>query len=82
MGLCRGLSVLVGATAAPHGHVVLPLLVRGRFDEVLVAVTLATLYIAAITRLAWHETRNDAPADAKWMPAIMLAIGAVAFLSI
>jgi 4-hydroxybenzoate polyprenyltransferase len=81
MGLCRGLSVLVGAAAAPHGHLALPLLIRGRLDELLVAAVLTILYIGAITRLAQHETKDNAPGDAKWMPAVMIASGAVAFLS-
>jgi 4-hydroxybenzoate polyprenyltransferase len=63
-GRCRGLSVLLGATAAPHGELTIPLLLRGRSIPLFVAILLVTLYIAAITHLARYETKHSVPPDA------------------
>ena len=80
MGACRGLSVLLGATAAPHGELTIPLLTRGRLDPLLIAALLVTLYIAAITNLARYETRRSVPVDAKWLPISALLFGMISFL--
>jgi 4-hydroxybenzoate polyprenyltransferase len=80
MGACRGLSVLLGATAAPHGDFVIPLLLRGRLDPLFVAIVFVTLYIAAITHLARHETKESVPPDAKWLPVSALLFGMIIFL--
>ena len=66
MGLCRGLSVLVGACAGP-----LP------FPQVAAPAAIITvLYIAGVTNLARHETRERVPVLARLLPtcAILLAV--------
>jgi 4-hydroxybenzoate polyprenyltransferase len=80
MGLCRGLSLLLGAAAAPHGELLWGLLTTGRLNYLLVAFALVTLYIAALTHLAGYETKKGAPFVAKWLPMLVLAIGAPCFL--
>lgn len=80
MGLCRGLSLLLGATAVNHGELSIPLLLHGRLDHLAAAVCLVTFYIAAVTQLARFETRTNAPAFSKWLPAAMLIAGAWVFL--
>lgn len=80
MGLCRGLSMLLGATAAPHGDLTYRLIAAGRFDQVLVPIAITTAYIAAITNLARFETHTLIPRLPKWLPAAVLAIGGVFFL--
>jgi hypothetical protein len=75
MGLCRGLSVLLGATAVPHGELSIPLMIHGRLNHLVVAVLLVTFYIAAVTNLARFETKDAAPGLARWLPAIVLAAG-------
>lgn len=80
MGLCRGLSLLLGATAVPHGDLTLRLMLRGRLDHVIVAFLLVTLFIAAITNLARFETKSAVPGFAKWLPAAAIAGGAVSFV--
>ncbi len=69
MGLCRTLSVILGASAAPAGAIA---------KEAIVAAGLIGLYIAAITNLARFETRAGSPLPAKWLPALMLLGGLVA----
>lgn len=83
MGLCRGLSVLLGAAAGiweyvlPTGHligvwsVLLPLAVMGAIGE--------ALYIAAVTHLARIETLANPPKLPRALPVITLAIILVAF---
>ena len=75
MGLCRGLSVLVGAAALPGG----PLLVTAA----LVLAGGAVLYIAAVTALAAGETRATdvkgkaafiAVAASAWLLGLVLAV--------
>ncbi|HEX8311697.1 MAG TPA: UbiA family prenyltransferase [Chthoniobacteraceae bacterium] len=80
MGACRGLSLLLGATAAPHGELTISLLARGRLDPLFVAILLVTLYIAAITHLARYETKSQVPIDAKWLPISALLFGMISFL--
>ena len=80
MGLCRGLSVLLGATAVPHGDLSIRLMLAGRLDHLAIAFVLVTLYIAAVTNLARFETKAAAPGFAKWLPAAALAAGGVKFL--
>ena len=81
MGVCRGLSVLLGAAAAPHGELLWRLLSAGRLNPLLIAVALVTLYIAAITHLARFETKAKAPSLAKWLPGCALLAGAALFLT-
>ena len=84
MGLCRGLSILLGATAgiweisSPTDAVVggmwsplLPLAIVAALGE--------TLYIAAITHLARIETHADPPRLPRTLPFVTLSIFVVAF---
>lgn len=80
MGLCRGLSLLLGATAVNHGELSIPLMLHGRLDHLLAAFCMITFYIAAVTHLARFETRTNASAFSKWLPAAMLVAGTWVFL--
>ena len=80
MGLCRGLSLLLGATAVPHGDLTIRLMLDGRLNWLAIAFVLVTLYIAAVTNLARFETKAAAPGYAKWLPAAAIAAGGVNFL--
>jgi 4-hydroxybenzoate polyprenyltransferase len=64
MGLCRTLSVFVGALAGPCGQY--PLAVPA-------ALPLGA-YIAAVTNLARHETRATVPVLARLLPAVCVAV--------
>jgi hypothetical protein len=64
MGLCRALSLLLGASAAPSG--VIP-------NETLLAALCITLWIASITHLARFETLPTIPSHARWMPPCAMA---------
>ena len=75
MGLCRGLSVLLGATAVPHGELSIPLMMHGRLDHLVAAVAIVLLYIAAVTNLARFETKGAAPVFARWLPANVMIVG-------
>jgi len=69
MGLCRGLSLLLGAAFV------------GEFSYgVLAAAGAVTLYIAAVTHLARYETREAVPQVAIWLPLAALVAGLLAFL--
>jgi 4-hydroxybenzoate polyprenyltransferase len=81
MGACRGLSMLLGATAVPHGDLTFSLLARGRLNHLLIAIGLTSFYIAAVTNLARHETRIEIPRSAKWLPVVVIAGGAALFLA-
>ena len=70
MGLCRGLSLVLGA-AAVHPPT-LPL--------VLLAAGVLTFYIACVTNLARYETHAAAPSWAKLLPPLPLAIGLIALI--
>ena len=61
MGACRGLSVALGALVGPIPHLQ-PL---GFFIAILFA-----LYIAAVTNLARHETRERVPVLARLLPLV------------
>jgi 4-hydroxybenzoate polyprenyltransferase len=63
MGVCRGLSLLLGASAAPA---------RAIPADAWVCAILLCLYIAAVTHLARFETRNAIPPLAAWLPGIVL----------
>jgi 4-hydroxybenzoate polyprenyltransferase len=81
MGACRGLSMLLGATAVMHGDLTYSLLVRGRLDHLVIALALVVAFIAAVTHLARFETKQDVPGSAKWLPVLSLAIGSWCFLA-
>ncbi len=66
MGGCRGLSLLLGAAAAPSGAISLPSLE---------AALILGLFIAAVTNLARFETRSTRPGYAAWLPALALLVG-------
>ena len=81
MGVCRGLSVLLGAAAAPHGELLWRLLAAGRVKPLLIACGLVTAFIAAVTHLARFETKTQSPPSAKWLPALVLLAGSALFLT-
>lgn len=66
MGLCRSLSLLLGAAAAGTGMGSPP---------VWSAAALLGLYIAAITSLAADETRTVTPGFRRWNPALVCLAG-------
>ena len=80
MGLCRGLSMMLGVTAVPHGDLTYRLLAAGRLGHVLVPVAITTAYIAVITNLARFETHTGIPRIHQWLPPITLSLGAFFFL--
>ena len=80
MGACRGLSLMLGAAAAPHNDLLWRLCVTGKLTPLLTACGLVTLYVAAITHLARFETRAQSPPLAKWLPAAAALGGAAFFL--
>jgi 4-hydroxybenzoate polyprenyltransferase len=71
MGLCRSLSVMIGALAGP---------VSAHFTVKPHAIGFAAvigLYIAAVTNLARHETRDSVPLSARIWPAAVLILGSL-----
>jgi len=66
MGLCRGLSLMLGASSAG-----LPALWS---HGVLVAAGLLTTYITAVTVIAAKETTNIPPGSKRWGPAFSVAV--------
>ena len=60
MGLCRGLSLLMGAAAFGPDALLTPL--------VLVAAGGLTLYVASVTLIAAKETSGKAPGKRAWFP--------------
>lgn len=64
MGACRGLSVMLGATAGPLPFLLLALPIALLF----------ALYIAAITNLARHEMRPRPPVLARLLPVLVILI--------
>ncbi|MHA3775283.1 UbiA family prenyltransferase [Verrucomicrobiota bacterium sgz303538] len=67
MGLCRSLSVMLGALIGPIGTWQL-----GLFPAVIIGV-----YIAVVTNLARHETRPSAPVIARLLPSVVVLLGAI-----
>lgn len=80
MGLCRGLSMMLGATAVPHGDLTYRLIAAGRLDQVVIPVAITVAFIAAVTNLARFETHTLIPRIPKWLPAVALALGGLFFL--
>lgn len=70
MGSCRGLSLMLGAAAVASAPPPLVLLAAG----------ILTVYIACVTHLARYETHASAPAWARLLPPMPLAIGLVLLL--
>jgi hypothetical protein len=72
MGLCRGLSLLLGATAAPAA--VFP-------SEVFLAAAGVVLWIASVTHLARHETLATIPNSARMAPVagLLFLLGSAFF---
>ncbi|MEA3188708.1 MAG: hypothetical protein QOD99_2538, partial [Chthoniobacter sp.] len=68
MGLCRALSLLLGAAFA--GFVTAP---------AIVAACITMFYITAVTHLARFETKTGAPFPAKLLPLLALIAGLVVF---
>lgn len=65
MGLCRSLSVMLGASVGPISQPVLAII-----PAVIIGV-----YIATITNLARHETKVRTPLFARLLPGVALVIG-------
>ena len=65
MGLCRALSLLLGAAAAPAGVF---------SQECISAALIVGLWIAAVTNLARFETQPTVAAWARWLPAKAMAL--------
>ena len=68
MGICRGLSIMVGAYAGPSPSAAL---------IVSVFAIVVTFYIAAVTNLARFETAPSIPAFPRLLPILPLCIGCV-----
>jgi 4-hydroxybenzoate polyprenyltransferase len=66
MGLCRGVSLLLGAAALGHGALAQPV--------VLVSAAGLTLYVAAVTRLAARETEAVYLGEARYAPLGVLVL--------
>lgn len=67
MGACRGISLLLGASAAGTTSLTSPL--------VLASACLVTLYIAAITVVAVNETSTNRIGYRRWLPLFSVIIG-------
>jgi 4-hydroxybenzoate polyprenyltransferase len=72
MGLCRGLSLLLGAAAAterawPYAPIVIA------------CAVIVVLYIAAVTNLARHETKPSSPMGARFLPVVVLLLAFLFF---
>jgi hypothetical protein len=67
MGLCRALSVFLGACAGPAAY--------AKPIAALFAL-LTGLYICAVTHLARYETRASSPLHARFLPAVPLLLAA------
>jgi len=68
MGLCRGLSVLLGATAATGGEAL-------SSSAVLVGAITIAVYVGAVTILARRETERVQIGWGRWLPAALLVMG-------
>jgi 4-hydroxybenzoate polyprenyltransferase len=66
MGLCRALSVILGASTVPA---------VAFSREAIAAAAVIGLFIAAVTNLARFETRAASPLSAKWLPPLILLCG-------
>jgi 4-hydroxybenzoate polyprenyltransferase len=64
MGICRGLSFLLGAVAFSRSLNFAPFVILG--------ASIIAAYIAAVTNLARHETRGSSPIFARILPALVL----------
>jgi 4-hydroxybenzoate polyprenyltransferase len=65
MGVCRGLSVMLGANCGELATAQLGML----------AAIAIGLYVAAVTNLARHETRPRVPVTARLLPSVALVFG-------
>jgi heme O synthase-like polyprenyltransferase len=72
MGACRTLSILVGASAGP-GPII---------EWAVIPAVLVGLYIAAVTNLARHETKQRVPVLPRVLPAVVIFIFATAMISL
>lgn len=71
MGVCRGLSFILGAVAFSSSFNFPPF--------VIMCATITAAYIAAVTNLARYETRESSPAFARVLPAIVLLLAFLLF---
>ncbi|RYD81962.1 MAG: hypothetical protein EOP84_10185 [Verrucomicrobiaceae bacterium] len=74
MGVCRGLSVLLGAFAGPLNY-------TSSWTLALLPTGIFAVYIAAVTNLARHETRSSVPIFARLFPSLVIVGGAAAGIS-
>jgi lysylphosphatidylglycerol synthetase-like protein (DUF2156 family) len=84
MGLCRGLSLFLGATAgiweiASPTDALVGARLSALFPIAIAAAIGETLYIAAITHLARIETHADPPRLPRTLPFVTLSLVVVAF---
>jgi len=75
MGLCRGVSLLLGASAAGDWQAALS-------PTVLIAAGMIAIYIAAVTAIADRETATSRIGLIRWAPAAVLLVGCVAIISV
>ena len=68
MGLCRALSVMIGAMAGPAAH--------AKPIAAILALSMG-LFIAAVTNLARFETRPKPPLIARFLPVLPLIAGSL-----
>jgi 4-hydroxybenzoate polyprenyltransferase len=71
MGLCRSLSVMLGAFAGP-----LSMTQNNTWSLGLMPAILFGLYIAAVTNLARYETKTRVPVLARLLPAVAVLLAA------
>lgn len=67
MGACRGLNVMLGASAVPAAEPLPAVL--------LLAVATMAGYIAAVTHIARREMASTAIGNERWIPAVVLVFG-------
>ena len=75
MGLCRGVSLLLGAAAVGGWPAV-------THPLVLVAAVMLTLYVAAVTAIAANETAVSRVGRVRWAPAAALVGGLTAVVGV
>jgi 4-hydroxybenzoate polyprenyltransferase len=71
MGVCRGLSLLLGATAFTNSLQLHPFII--------LCASILGAYIAAVTNLARYETRESSPPFARILPGLALLIAFLLF---
>lgn len=75
MGLCRGFSVLLGASAAGFATT------QGFGLSVWIVALMVTLYVASVTQVAKREAVPHNPGLEIWAPLLVLAVGMLLFIA-